>query len=156
MEFGGRYRFAADRQAVWHALNDADLLRTVIPGCQQMQWTSPTTLDLRVKVDFGLLHPVFHGELLLSNVRPARSYTLEGRGKGMLGLAHAAADITLSDDPAGGTLLVFSAAGHADGGVMRLGRALVGHSAQAIIDGFFESIGQRMHVAVEALPQNSV
>ena len=151
MEFGGRYRFAADRQAVWQALNDADLLRSVIPGCQQMAWTSPTTLDLRVRVDLGLLHPVFSGELILRNVRPAQSYTLEGRGKGVVGLAHAAADITLSDDPAGGTLLVFSAAGHADGGIMRLGRALVGHSAQKIIDGFFEAIGARMHVGVVAL-----
>jgi carbon monoxide dehydrogenase subunit G len=151
MEFGGRYRFAADRQAVWQALNDADLLRSVIPGCQQMAWTSPETLDLRVRVDLGLLHPVFSGELILRNVRPAQSYTLEGRGKGVVGLAHAAADITLSDDPAGGTLLVFSAAGHADGGIMRLGRALVGHSAQKIIDGFFEAIGARMHVGVVAL-----
>lgn len=151
MEFGGRYRFAADRQAVWRALNDADLLRAVIPGCQRMEWTSPATLDMRVRVDFGLLHPVFSGELALRNVHPAERYTLEGRGKGMLGLAHAAADIALSDDPAGGTLLSFSAAGHADGGIMRLGRALVGHSAQGIIDGFFESIGAQMGTTVTVL-----
>jgi carbon monoxide dehydrogenase subunit G len=151
MDFGGRYRFAAEREAVWRALNDAELLRSVIPGCQHMVWTSPTTLDLKVRVDLGLIHPVFHGELLLRNVRPAHSYTLEGRGKGMLGLAHAAADIALTAEPPGGTLLVFSAAGQADGGIMRLGRAFVGNSAQKIIDGFFEAIGQRMHVAVVAL-----
>jgi uncharacterized protein len=151
MEFGGRYRFATDRQAVWRALNDAELLRAVIPGCQSMVWTSPTTLDLKVKVDLGLIHPVFHGELALRNVRPAESYTLEGRGKGMVGLAHAAADISLADHPAGGTLLVFAAAGQADGRIMRLGRALVGHSAQNIIDGFFEAIGGRLGTNVTVL-----
>lgn len=151
MEFGGRYRFAADRQAVWQALNNADLLRAVIPGCERMVWTSSTSLDLKVRVGLGLLHPVFHGELALRNVHPAQSYTLEGRGKGMVGLAHAAADITLTDDPAGGTLLTFSAAGHADGGIMRLGRALVGHSAQKIINGFFEAIGSEMGTNVTVI-----
>ncbi|MEP7240899.1 MAG: carbon monoxide dehydrogenase subunit G [Devosia sp.] len=156
MEFGGRYLFGAERAAVWAALNDAALLRAVIPGCQHMAWTSPTTLDLRVKLDFGLLHPVFSGELVLSDVHPAERYTLTGRGKGIVGLAHASAEITLADAADGGTLLVFAAAGQADGGIMRLGRALIGNSAQKLIDGFFEAIGQQLHTNVTALPQGTL
>ncbi len=153
MDFGGRYRFGASREAVWAALNDAELLRAVIPGCEAMAWTSPATLDLRVRVDFGLLHPVFAGELTLSDVHPAQSYVLSGRGKGMLGMAQASARISLADAPEtpGATVLSFAAEGKADGGIMRLGRALVGHSAQKLIDGFFASIGERMGTTVTVL-----
>jgi uncharacterized protein len=152
MDFGGRYRFGAKRAEVWAALNDAGVLGAVIPGCERIAWTSPTTLDLTIKVNFGLMHPRFAGELTLSDIVPAERYTLTGRGRGgLLGLAHAAADISLSDD-SGGTLLSFTAAGKADQGIMRLGKAIIGNSAQKIIDGFFESIGREMGVNVTALP----
>ncbi|MBN9304529.1 MAG: hypothetical protein BGO82_12525 [Devosia sp. 67-54] len=151
MDFGGRYLFGARRGDVWGALNDTDILRAVIPGCEYIAWTGPHTLDLSIRVHLGLVRPVFAGDLTLSNVRPAESYTLAGRGRGgVLGLAQGAADITLADAE-GGTLLVFAAAGKADGGVMRLGRALIGRSAQRVIDGFFESIGREMGAGVTAL-----
>lgn len=152
MQFGGRYRFAATRSAVWAALNDAGILKAVIPGCEAIAWTGPATLELKIRVNFGVIHPVFAGELTLSEVHPAERYTLSGRGKGgLLGLAHAAADIALSD-AADGTILSFAAIGKADGGIMRLGKALIGNSAQQVIDGFFAAIGREMGVIVTALP----
>lgn len=152
MDFGGRYLFGAPRAQVWAALNDTRVLGAVIPGCETIAWTSPTTLDLRIKISLGLVHPRFAGELVLSDVHPAERYTLTGRGKGgLLGLAQGAADISLSDDPAG-TLLAFAAIGKADQGIMRLGKALLGNSAQKLIDGFFTSIGREMAVNVTALP----
>jgi hypothetical protein len=154
MDFGGRYLFGATRAEVWAALNDVAVLGAVIPGCETIAWTGPTTLDLRIKVELGIVHPRFSGGLTLSNVRPAQSYTLSGQGKGgLLGLAQGSADIALADAQ-GGTLLSFTAAGKADHGVMRIGRALIGNSAQRIIDGFFESIGRQMQVSVTPLPQD--
>jgi len=151
MDFGGRYLFGTSRLEVWAGLNDAAVLRAVIPGCESIAWTSPTTLDLRIRVNFGLMHPTFSGELLLSDVHPAERYTLTGRGKGgMLGLAHGAADVVLADAP-GGTILSFTAKGKADGGIMRLGKALIGNSAQKVIDSFFVSIGKQMGVPVATL-----
>ena len=152
MNFGGRYVFAADRPAVWAALNDVRVLSAVIPGCEDIHWTGADTLDLTIKVSLGFVHPVFSGELLLSNVLPAERYTLSGRGRGPLGLAQATADIELTDT-AGGTLLSFEADGKADGGVMRIGKALIGRSAQKLIDGFFESIGREMGATVTAAPK---
>ena len=109
-------------------------------------------LDLSIKVNLGIVHPVFAGDLALSNVVPAHSYTLSGRGRGgMLGLAQGDAHIRLEDAP-DGTLLSFVAAGKADGGIMRLGKSLIGKSAQRVIDGFFESIGREMGANVTALP----
>lgn len=148
MDFGGRYLFAATRQAVWAALNDTEILKAVIPGCRAIAWTSETTLDLAIQVNFGIVQPVFAGELGLSDVRPAERCTLTGRGRGgLLGLAQGAADITLADHP-DGTILGFEAVGKADGGLLRLGRAIIGNSAQKVIDGFFESIGLAMGVEV--------
>jgi carbon monoxide dehydrogenase subunit G len=152
MDFGGRYLFEAPRQEVWQALNDVKVLQAVIPGCEQIAWTSPQSLDLTIRVNFGVIHPRFSGDLQLSNVRPAESYTLSGRGRGgLLGLAQGGADIVLTDAPEG-TLLTFTAGGKADAGIMRLGRALIGHSAQRVIDGFFAAIGAQMGVIVTALP----
>jgi carbon monoxide dehydrogenase subunit G len=152
MDFGGRYKFSASRDRVWSALNDTAVLQAVIPGCQTIAWTGPTTLDLGIKVNLGLVKPVFAGELELSNIRPAVSYTLSGRGKGMLGLANGAADITLDDD-AQGTILTFTAEGKADGRIMALGKGLIGNSAQKVIDGFFAAIGAEMGVEVTPLPR---
>lgn len=153
MDFGGRYLFGAKRAEVWAALNDARVLEAVIPGCEHLVWTSPSTLDLRIRVNLGVVRPVFSGELALSDVHPAERYTLSGRGKGgMLGLAHASAEISLSDAEVN-TILAFQAVGKADGGIMRLGRTLIGGSAQKVIDGFFESIGREMGAIVTAVPQ---
>lgn len=154
VDFGGRYLFGAKRAEVWAALNDTAVLKAVIPGCERIQWTGPSSLDMTIKVNFGIVHPTFDGDLTLSDVHPAERYTLSGRGRGkMLGLAQASAEITL-EDAAGGTILSFDAIGKADGGIMRLGKALIGNSAQKVIDGFFDAIGKQMPANVTALPRD--
>ena len=155
MEFGGRYRVAAPRDQVWAALNDTAVLKAAIPGCHKIEWRDAAALDLEIKVNLGVVHPVFKGGLTLSDIVPAQRYTLTGKGKGgLLGLAEGAADIVLSDDGAE-TELVFTATGGASGQIMRLGKAIIGNSAQKIIDGFFERFGQAMGAAVTPLPPPS-
>lgn len=152
MEFGGRYIVAAPRQAIWSALNDTQILKAAIPGCHRIEWESQASLLLEIKVNLGVVHPVFKGGLSLSNILPARSYTLSGKGKGgLLGLAEGSADIVLSDE-GDKTLLVFTAHGGASGQIMRLGKAIIGNSAQKVIDGFFERFGEAMGAAVTPLP----
>lgn len=151
MEFGGNYLLAASRDRVWAALNDAEILKAAIPGCHRLTWTSPSTLALEIKVNLGVAHPVFGGDLELSDVVPAERYKLSGRGRGgLFGLAHGAADISLAGRPEG-TALHFVAEGSASGQIMRLGRALIGNSAQKVIDGFFERFAAAMGVGITAL-----
>lgn len=153
MNFGGHYVLAAPRLKVWAALNDTEMLKAAIPGCDEITWTGPDTLDLAIKVNFGIVHPTFKGDLALTNVVPGERYTLSGRGRGgLLGLAHGAADIVLSDHPQG-TALAFIAEGGASGQIMKLGRALIGNSAQRVIDGFFERFAAAMGVGLTVLPQ---
>ena len=153
MEFGGRYRMGAPREAIWQALNTPEVLKAAIPGCSHIEWSGADTLDLEIKVNLGVMHPTFKGGLELSNVVPAESYTLTGRGKGgLLGLAEGAADVRLEDDGEE-TLLVFLAQGGASGQIMKLGKALIGNSAQKVIDGFFERFASAINVSV--VPLNS-
>jgi hypothetical protein len=151
MQFGGSYLVSAPRQRVWAALNDTAILKAVIPGCKRIDWTGEATLELELEVNLGLMSPTFTGDLELRNIVPAESYTLAGRGRGgLLGKAEAAADIVLSDDGPN-TRLVFTAGGTADGGIMKLGKALIGNSAQKLIDGFFVRFGEAMGVKVAPL-----
>ena len=152
MDFGGRYIVAAPRVAVWAALNDTAMLKAAIPGCHKIAWSGADTLDLEIKVNLGVVHPVFKGDLALTGIVPAERYTLTGRGKGgLLGLAEGSADIVLSDRGER-TLLVFDAKGGASGQIMKLGKAIIGNSAQKIIDGFFERFGAAMGAEVTPLP----
>ncbi|KRA42271.1 CoxG family protein [Devosia sp. Root635] len=151
MDFGGRYHIAAPRAAVWAALNDTAMLKAAIPGCHRIEWAGETALDLEIKVNLGVVHPVFKGDLTLAGIVPAERYTLSGKGKGgLLGLAEGSADIVLADDGEG-TLLVFTAIGGASGQIMRLGKAIIGNSAQKVIDGFFERFGDAMGADVTPL-----
>ncbi|WP_240232034.1 CoxG family protein [Devosia lacusdianchii] len=152
MDFGGRYIIAAPRVTVWAALNDTAMLKAAIPGCHRIDWSGETTLDLEIKVNLGVVHPVFKGDLALSGIVPAERYTLSGKGRGgLLGLAEGSADIILSDHGEE-TLLVFAAKGGASGQIMRLGKAIIGNSAQKVIDGFFERFGEAMGAKVTPLP----
>ena len=151
MDFGGRYLLAAPRTQVWLALNDIAVLKTTVPGCRRLDWTGPNTLEMELQVNLGIIKPVFTGDLTLSGISPAERYTLSGKGRGgLLGLAEGAADISLSD-AGGGTELLFTARGGASGKIMNLGKALIGNSAQKVIDGFFERFAAAMGTQVTVL-----
>lgn len=154
MDFGGRYRVAAPRQAVWHALNNTEVLKACIPGAQRLDWTGDETLELELKVNLGLVKPVVKGDLQLSGIVPAERYTLSGRGRGgVLGLAQGAADIVLADD-GDATELRFTARGSASPRIMQFGTALIGDRAQKIIDDFFERFGDAIGAEVTPLPRD--
>lgn len=150
MEFGGRYHFSASRDAVWKALNDTEKLKSAIPGCNRLDWTGPDTLELELKVSLGIISPTFTGDLALTDIVPARTYTLSGKGRGMLGKAEGGAKIELSDSGTG-TELTFTATGGADGGIMKLGKSLIDKSAQKVIDHFFARFGDTFGSAVTPL-----
>lgn len=152
MDFGGRYILGANRQRIWEALNDETVLAKVIPGCETITWRDETSLDLAVKVNLGVMAPVFTGELELSDVDPARTYTLSGRAHGkLLGKAHGAARVELADEGED-TMLTFAAEGGASGQLLSIGKPLIGQSVQKVIDGFFERFARSVGVELTILP----
>lgn len=152
MEFGGRYRVGAPRLKVWEALNNTEILKASIPGCRRIDWVGENALEAEIEVNLGVARPVFTGDLVLSTITPAECYTLSGQGRGgLLGMAQASAEIGLAELEAD-TLLSFTATGGASGRIMKLGKALIGNSAQKVIDGFFERFGRAMGAPVTPLP----
>ena len=97
MDMSGEERIAAPREAVWAALNDPEVLKACIPGCQSLTMKSPTELEATVKIKIGPVSASFSGEVTLSNLNPPESYTISGEGKGgIAGFAKGGADVRLT------------------------------------------------------------
>ncbi|WP_139111119.1 SRPBCC family protein, partial [Stappia indica] len=101
MDLLGEYRILAGRGAVWAALNDADVLRRCIPGCEELEKVSDREMTATVVAKIGPVKATFKGAVTLENLNPPESYTIVGEGKGgVAGFAKGAADVSLAEDGA--------------------------------------------------------
>jgi carbon monoxide dehydrogenase subunit G len=101
MEMNGEERIAAPRQVVWEALNDPDVLRECIPGCESLEKSSDTEMSAAVKIKIGPVSARFTGDVTLENINAPESYTISGEGKGgIAGFAKGGADVKLVEDGA--------------------------------------------------------
>jgi hypothetical protein len=82
MEMSSERRLVASRQAVWAALNDADVLKQCIPGCESLEKLSDTEMTAKVKLGIGPVHATFTGKVTLSDLDPPNGYRLSGEGTG--------------------------------------------------------------------------
>src|SRR6185503_5435075 len=99
MQMNDSQRIPAPKEKVWAALNDPEILKQCIPGCQNLEMKSPTELTAVVKVKIGPVSATFNGEVLLSNIQAPESYTISGEGKGgIAGFAKGGADVVLKDE----------------------------------------------------------
>ncbi|WP_455273169.1 CoxG family protein [Rhizobium herbae] len=137
MEMQGEERIAARRDTVWAALNDPEILRQCIPGCQSLELKSPTELSASVKIKIGPVSASFAGDVVLSNINAPESYTISGEGKGgIAGFAKGGADVVLKED-GDETVLVYEAKAEIGGKLAQLGSRLVGSSAKKLAQQFF-------------------
>ena len=137
MDMTGEYHIAAPRAAVWAALNDPEVLKACIPGCDELVMTSPTTMEAKVTQKIGPVKAKFAGAVELLNMDAPSSYTIRGEGKGgVAGFAKGAADVRLSDAD-GGTLLTYEARAEVGGKLAQLGSRLIDSTAKKLADAFF-------------------
>ncbi|MBY5587646.1 SRPBCC family protein [Rhizobium leguminosarum] len=137
MDFTGEESIAAPRDVVWAALNDPEIMRGCIPGCQSIERLSPSAFEATIKVKFSLLSATFHGLLTLSDVDAPKSYTLSAEGKGGLaGFARGSADIVLEERGAE-TILHYRSKAELGGGLAQLGARLLDSTSQKLAEGFF-------------------
>ena len=80
MDLTGEERIAASRDAVWKALNDPEVLKACIPGCESLEKISDTELEATVGVKIGPVKARFNGKVELTNLNPPSSYTISGEG----------------------------------------------------------------------------
>ena len=137
MQLTGEYHIPAPRDRVWAMLNDADVLRACIPGCDSLEVDGPDAFKAKVTTRIGPVKASFNGAVTLSNMNPPESYTITGEGKGgVAGFAKGGADIKLADDGAG-TLLTYTADAQVGGKLAQLGGRLIDSTARKMADQFF-------------------
>ncbi|MGV6811660.1 MAG: SRPBCC family protein [Brevirhabdus sp.] len=138
MEMSGTRTIAADRATVWAALNDADVLKACVPGCEELTGTPEDGFDAVVKQKVGPVKATFKGGVTLSDVDAPNSYRITGEGKGgVAGFAKGGAVVTLSDVE-GGTELSYEVEAKVGGKLAQLGSRLIDGFARKMADQFFE------------------
>lgn len=137
MDLAGSQTIAADRQTVWAALNDPDVLKACIPGCQSLEKTEDGGFSAVVKQKIGPVSATFSGHVTLDNLNPPDSYTIRGEGKGgAAGFAKGHADVTLAEAE-GGTALGYHVDASVGGKLAQLGGRVVDGVARRLADQFF-------------------
>jgi carbon monoxide dehydrogenase subunit G len=142
MDLTGEYIIAAPRQKVWEALNDADVLRKCIPGCETLDKQSDTEMSATVVTRIGPVKAKFSGEVRLENINAPVSYTIAGEGKGgIAGFAKGGADVTLEEVPEG-TKLTYAVKAQIGGKLAQLGSRLIDSTVKKLADQFFDKFSK--------------
>lgn len=141
----GEERIEAPMQKVWEALNDPDMLKACIPGCQSLEKKSDTELAATVVLKIGPIKATFAGEVTLNNLNPPYSYTIAGEGKGgVAGFAKGGADVKLSEDGANVTILKYEAKADVGGKIAQLGSRLITSTSKKLAGQFFSTFNEKV------------
>lgn len=142
MKLTGERQIAASREEVWAKLNDVDVLRRCIPGCESLEQVSPTELKATVALKIGPMNARFNGNVELKDLNPPESYRLEGSGAGgVAGRASGGADVRLAEVE-GGTLLTYDVDAKVSGKIAQLGQRLINATAASLSEKFFNGFAQ--------------
>lgn len=142
MDMSGEYRIPAPRDKVWQALNDPEILKQAIPGCEELTKTSETELEAKVTAKVGPVKAKFGGKVRLENINAPESYSIVGEGKGgAAGFAKGGADVHLTEDGSD-TILTYSAKAEVGGKLAQIGSRLVQGAAKKTADDFFSKFSQ--------------
>ena len=137
MDLTGEYRIPATREKVWEALNDPEILKQCIDGCQELNKDSDTEFSAKVTAKVGPVKAKFAGKVVLSELDPPNGYTISGEGQGgVAGFAKGGADVKLADD-GGETVLSYEAKAEVGGKLASVGSRLVEGVAKKQADDFF-------------------
>ncbi|MEX3010536.1 carbon monoxide dehydrogenase subunit G [Hoeflea sp. TYP-13] len=138
MNLTGQYTIAAPRQDVWMALNDPDVLKRCIPGCESLEKISDTDFIGRVTMKVGAVKARLKGNVILADVEPPNGYTIVGQGQGgVAGFAKGRAQVTLTETDDGGTVLQYEAAAELGGKLAAVGSRVLQGIAKKMADDFF-------------------
>src|SRR5271155_4958770 len=152
MQMNDSQRVPASRDKVWAGLNDPDVLRKCIPGCQSLEMTSPTEMTAVVVVKLGPVKASFNGKVTLSDIDAPNSYRISGEGSGgVAGFAKGGASVKLEEEGPDATLLLYVVDAQIGGKLAQLGGRLIDSTAKKLAGEFFEQFA-----AALAPPQASV
>jgi uncharacterized protein len=152
MDMTGARRIAATRTKVWAALNDVDVLKQCIPGCETLEKQSDTDMVARAKLQIGPVKATFNGKVKLSDLDPPNGYKISGEGSGgVAGYAKGGAVVRLADDGAG-TLMTYEVKADVGGKLAQLGGRLIDSTGKKLADEFFEKFTSIVGSSAPAAP----
>jgi carbon monoxide dehydrogenase subunit G len=142
MQMTGEYRISAPRQAVWDALNDPEILKQCIPGCEELTRTDDGGFAAKVTAKVGPVRAKFSGKVELSDIDPPNGYTISGQGTGgAAGFAKGGAKISLAED-GGETVLSYTVDASVGGKLAQIGSRLVDATAKKMAGDFFSKFAE--------------
>jgi uncharacterized protein len=153
MDMTGEYRIAAPRQKVWEALNNPEILRACIPGCESLEKLSDTEMAGKVSAKVGPVSAKFAGKVTLSELDPPNGYRIGGEGSGgAAGFAKGGATVKLADDGQGGTILNYKVDAQIGGKLAQIGSRLIDGVARKMADDFFGRFSAAVGAPAPAAP----
>src|SRR5215472_660788 len=155
MEFSGRYVIPAPPERVWAGINDPDVLKKCIPGCERIEKTGPTDFVATARLKIGPVSATFKGKVALSQLDPPHRCVLTGEGQGgVAGFAKGDAEVLLEPE-ASGTVLTYKAKANVGGKLAQIGQRLIDGAAKQIADDFFERFAKAVSVVPSAATETA-
>jgi carbon monoxide dehydrogenase subunit G len=155
MDMTGERRIPAPRQTVWEALNNTEVLKASIPGCESLEKLADDQMKATAAVKVGPISARFTGKVQLTDIDAPNGYRISGEGQGgVAGFAKGGANVALTDDGAD-TLLSYQVNAQVGGKLAQLGGRLIDATAKQMADAFFDRFSkqvQGMSPATEASP----
>ena len=136
MKLSGSYQINLEKQKVWKALNDPEMLKICIPGCQKFLKNSDTEFTATATNKIGPFNASFTGDIELKDLNPPNSYRIVGSGNSPVGFANGEATVTLENFE-GGTKLNYVVEANVGGKIAQVGSRLIDMTAKKMADIFF-------------------
>ncbi len=136
MKLSGSYKLNTKKEIVWDALNDENILKKCIPGCDFFKKEDENSFKASATNQIGPMNATFSGSVKLSNIKKNESYTLSGEGQSSVGFANGQADVKLTEDN-GVTTLNYQVNIDVGGKIAQLGSRLIDGVAKKMSDYFF-------------------
>jgi hypothetical protein len=143
MQMNDSQRIPASKEKVWAALNNPEILKQCIPGCQSLEMTTPNEMTATVVLKVGPVKATFGGKVTLSDLDPPNSYRISGEGSGgIAGFAKGGATVKLSEESPDVTILSYEVDAQIGGKLAQLGGRLIDSTAKKLASEFFASFGE--------------
>ena len=144
MDMTGEQRIPADRETVWKALNDPEILKASIPGCQELIKQSDTDMTAVAVIKVGPISARFQGKVTLSDLDPPNGYRITGEGQGgVAGHAKGGALVRLTEE-GGETILHYDVSAQVGGRLAQLGGRMIDATARSMSAAFFKKFAQEI------------
>ncbi len=149
MKLSGSYQINLSKEKVWEALNDPDILKKAIPGCEEFTKNSDTEFTATATNKIGPFNASFTGDIELTDINPPNSYKITGSGNSPVGFASGEANVRLEDND-GGTNLIYEVEANVGGKIAQVGSRLIDMTAKKMADVFFGKFSDLISVKESA------